>query len=141
MKTGLFDKNGKEMRIGDKVRLILDDGEERIFDVCYKTVERRVACHPDFEEEYTRVSITGIVFNWQGYDTFPRVDSEGIPDNRKMEIVEETQEDERAEWMDAGTSDEAYGLVYKCSKCGYEEIGATAFCPGCGAEMKNGMED
>lgn len=98
MKTGLYDKNGKEIRFGDKVKLILDDGEERIFDVCYKTVERRVVSHPDFEEKYAKVRITGVVFCWKGYDLFPCVDSEGIPDNQKMEIVEEATGE--TEWID-----------------------------------------
>ena len=40
MKTGLFDKNGTPINVGDKTRLVLDDGEERIFDVCFKTVNR-----------------------------------------------------------------------------------------------------
>lgn len=138
MRTGLLDRKGKEIRVGDKVRLILDDGEERIFDVCYKTVERRVICHPDFIEKSAKVSITGIVFSWQGYDLFPCVDSEGIPDNRKMEIVEEAQD---GRWMNTGEWKVKSGRVYRCSKCGYEKVGTTAFCPGCGAEMKNGMED
>lgn len=125
MRTGLYDKNGKEIRFGDKVKLILDDGEERIFDVCYKTVERRVACHRDFEEEYAKVSITGVVFCWNGYDLFPCVDSEGIPDNRKMEIVEEAPEE--AKWLDTDEQDEMYGDLFKCSRCG--------------ADMKNYEED
>lgn len=141
MKTGLLDKNGKEMRIGDKVKLILDDGEERIFDVCYKTVERWVTCHPDFVEKYAKVSITGVVFCWKGYDLFPCVDSEGIPDNRKMEVVEEAQGENEAEWIDTEEQDEAFGDLFKCSRCGAEQIGKSGFCPECGAEMKNGKED
>lgn len=140
MKTGLYDRNGKEIKFGDKVKLILDDGEERIFDVCYKTVERRVACHPDFAEKYAKVSITAVVFCWQGYDLFPCVDSEGIPDNRKMEVVEEATGENEAEWEDTDETDETYGRVYRCSKCGCEEIGETPFCPYCGAKMKNGTE-
>ena len=38
METGLFDKNGTPIKIGDKVKLILDDGEIREFDVCFKTI-------------------------------------------------------------------------------------------------------
>lgn len=141
MRTGLYDKNGKEIRFGDKVKLILDDGEERIFDVCYKTVERRVACHQDFEEKYAKVSITGVVFCWNGYDLFPCVDSEGIPDNRKMEIVEEAPEENEAEWLDTDEQDEMYGDLFKCSRCGAEQIGTSKFCPDCGADMKNYGED
>lgn len=141
MRTGLYDKNGKEIRFGDKVKLVLDDGEERIFDVCYKTVERRVACYRDFEEEYAKVNITGVVFCWNGYDLFPCVDSEGIPDNRKMEIVEEAPGENEAEWIRTNESDEDYGRVYECSRCGERSIGKSGFCPYCGAEMKNEMED
>lgn len=101
MKTGLYDKNGKEISFGDKVKLILDDGEERIFDVCYKTVGPKVVSHPNFKEKYAKVSITGVVFCWEGYDLFPCVDSEGIPDNQKMEIVEEATEETECWEMEA----------------------------------------
>ena len=47
MDTGLFDKNGKQIKGGDRTRLVLDDGEVREFDVCVKTVNRVVKCHPD----------------------------------------------------------------------------------------------
>ena len=87
MQTGLVDKNGHQIEVGDKVRLVVD-GEERIFDVCFKTVERTVKSHPDFIDRYARVNITGIVFVWNGYDLFSCVDENGIPDNEKMEIVE-----------------------------------------------------
>ena len=40
MNTGLFDKNGTPINIGDKTRLVLDDGEVREFDVCFKTVSQ-----------------------------------------------------------------------------------------------------
>ena len=40
MNTGLFDKNGTPINVGDKTRLILKDGEIREFDVCFKTVQR-----------------------------------------------------------------------------------------------------
>lgn len=85
--TGLRDKNGELIKIGDKVKLILEDGEERIFDVRLKTVQRIVKSHPDFDEEFAKVSITGVVFSWEGYDLFPCVDGDGVPDNEKMEIV------------------------------------------------------
>jgi len=74
MKTGLFDKNGVAINVGDKTRLVLDDGEIRVFDVCLKTVNRTVKSHPDFDDEYAKVAITGIVFCWNGYDLFPCVD-------------------------------------------------------------------
>lgn len=87
MQTGLFDKNGNQIEVGDKVKLLVD-GEERIFDVCFKTVQRTVKSHPDFIDRYARVNITGIVFCWNGYDLFPCVDKNGTPDNEKMQIVE-----------------------------------------------------
>ena len=40
-----------------------------------------------FDEEFAKVSITGVVFSWEGYDLFPCVDGDGVPDNEKMEIV------------------------------------------------------
>ena len=40
METGLFDKNGTPINIGDRTRLVLKDGEVREFDVRFKTVKR-----------------------------------------------------------------------------------------------------
>lgn len=85
--TSLRDKNGKLIKIGDKVKLMLESGEERIFDVSLKTVQRIVKSHPDFDGEFAKVSITGVVFSWEGYDLFPCVDADGVSDNEKMEIV------------------------------------------------------
>lgn len=85
--TGLFDKNSTPIRIGDKTRLVLDDGDVREFDVCFKTVTRTVKCHPDFDDEYSKVAITGVVFCWNGYDLFPCVDECGIMDTSKMEVI------------------------------------------------------
>lgn len=87
MKTGLFDKNSDEIKIGDTVRLILDDGEVRDFKVEFKTVKRIVKSHPDFDDDYAAVNITGVVFCWDGYDLFPCVDKNGISDISRMEIV------------------------------------------------------
>ena len=92
MKTGLFDKNGKEVEVGDKTRLVLDDGEIREFTVEYKTVKRLVKCHSDFDDEFATVSITGIVFCWNGYDLFPCIDENGNSDVSKMEIVSEKEQ-------------------------------------------------
>lgn len=33
MNTGLFDKNGTPIKVGDRTRLVLDDGEVREFEV------------------------------------------------------------------------------------------------------------
>ncbi len=87
MDTGLFDKNGKPIKVGDRTRIVLDDGEVREFDVCFKTVVRTVKCHPDFDDEYSKVAITGIVFCWQGYNLFPCIDENGISDISKMEVI------------------------------------------------------
>ncbi len=93
MFTGLRDKNGRPITVGDKTRLILPTGEERLFDVCFKTVKRTVKCHPDFYDLYAEVEITGVVFCWDGYDLFPCVDKDGVSDVTKMEVIQKTQEE------------------------------------------------
>ncbi len=85
--TGLFDKNGQEIKIGDRTRLTLDNGELREFDVCFKTVTRTVKNHPAFVDGYSKVAITGIVFEWNDYNLFPCVDENGISDVSRMEII------------------------------------------------------
>lgn len=87
MVTGLVDKNGTPINIGDRTRLILDNGEVREFEVCFKTVIRKVKNHPTFDDEYSKVAITGVVFCWNGYDLFPCVDENGIADTSKMEVI------------------------------------------------------
>ena len=89
MNTGLFDKNGTPIKVGDKTKLVLDNGEERVFDVCFDTVQRTVKCHPDFDDEYSKVAITGIVFCWNGYCLFPCIDENGVSDVSKMEVITE----------------------------------------------------
>lgn len=91
METGLFDKNGTPIKPGDRTRLVLKSGEVREFDVCLKTVERTVKSHPDFDDKYAKVAITGIVFCWNGYDLFPCVDENGISDVEKMEVIRPTE--------------------------------------------------
>lgn len=88
MNTGLFDKNGTPINVGDKTRLVLDDGEVREFDVCFKTVKRTtVKTLPDFEPETADVAITGIFFCWEGNDLLPCVDENGVSDVEKMEVI------------------------------------------------------
>lgn len=95
MNTGLFDKNGKAIRIGSRTRLVLDDGEVREFDVCFKTVQRtKVKTFEGFEPETTDVAITGVFFCWEGYDLLPYVDENGVSDTSKMEVIQEP------EWRD-----------------------------------------
>ncbi len=113
MKTGLFDKNGVVINVGDKTRLVLDDGEIREFDVCLKTVKRTVKSHPDFDDKYAKVAITGIVFCWNGYDLFPCIDKNGISDVSKMEVIKNTSDlgnggptDRLAEYEDTGLTPE-----------------------------------
>ena len=63
MNTGLFDKNGTPINVGDKTRLILKYGEIREFDVCFKTVQRTtIKTLRGFEPGCVDVSITGIFF-------------------------------------------------------------------------------
>lgn len=88
MDIGLFDKNGTPIKIGDRTRLILDDGEVREFEVCLKTVNRTtVKTLPGFEPETAEVSITGIFFCWEGHDLLPCVDENGVSDVSKMEVI------------------------------------------------------
>jgi len=86
---GYIDKNGTPINVGDKTRIELDNGEVREFDVRFKRVTRTVKSHPDFDDEYAKVAIEGIVFCWRGYDLFPCVDENGILDTAKMEIVKQ----------------------------------------------------
>lgn len=83
----LIDKNGRLIKNGDRVRLVLDSGEVREFDVVYKTVVRTVKSHPDFDDKYAKVAITGMTFCWNGYDLFPCIDENGTSDVSRMEVL------------------------------------------------------
>lgn len=88
MNTGLCDKNGTPINIGDKTRLVLKDGEVREFDVCFKTVQRTtIKALRGFEPESVDVSITRIFFCWNGDDLLPCVDENGVSDVEKMEVI------------------------------------------------------
>ena len=90
METGLFGKNGTPINIGDKTRLVLDDGEVREFDVCFKTVQRTtIKTLRGFYPESVDVSITGIFFCWNGNDLLPCVDADGVSDTEKMEVIQQ----------------------------------------------------
>ena len=94
MKTGLFDKNGTPINPGDRTRLVLESGEVREFDVCFKTVGRiTVVTLPGFEPETVDVAITGIFFCWDGNDLLPVVDENGISDVEKMEVIPPCEND------------------------------------------------
>lgn len=82
-KTGLKDREGNEICIGHEVTL---PSMNRVFKVKEKTVVRFIKVLEGFEGEYSKVSITGVVFEWNGMDLFPNVDENGIPDNEKMII-------------------------------------------------------
>ena len=43
--------------------------------------------HHSFDDPTAKVAITGVVFQWGGFDLFPCVDEEGTRDNEKMTIV------------------------------------------------------
>lgn len=90
MNTGLFDKNGTPINVGDRTRLMLEDGEVREFEVCFKTVQRTtIKTLRDFEPERVDVSITGIFFCWKGNDLLPCVDENGVSDVKKMEVIKQ----------------------------------------------------
>lgn len=87
--TGLFDKNRTPIYVGDRTRLVLEDGEVREFEVCFKTVQRTtIKTLRGFEPESVDVSITGIFFCWEGNDLLPCVDENGVSDVEKMEVIQ-----------------------------------------------------
>ena len=125
MRTGLTDRDGDDIHVGDTVALEVE-GAIRLFRVEYKTVNREVLSHPDFDAEKSKVAITGIVFCWHGYDLFPCVDENGIPDNEKMVIHEyaELNEDDLDALDDAEIDAMPPKLVEidcrNCARCGDE---------------------
>ncbi len=90
METGLFDKNGTPINVGDRTRLVLEDGEVREFEVCFKTVQRiTIKTIRGFKPVCVDVSITGIFFCWEGNDLLPCVDENGVSDVEKMEVIKQ----------------------------------------------------
>lgn len=88
MNTGLLDKNGTPIHVGDRTRLVFEDGEVREFEVCFKTVKRTtIKTLRGFSPESVDVSITGIFFCWDGHDLLPVIDENGVSDVEKMEII------------------------------------------------------
>ena len=111
MNTGLFDKNGTPINVGDRTRLVLDNGEVREFDVCFKTVKRTtIKTLRGFSPEAVDVSITGIFFCWNGSDLLPCVDENDISDVSKMEVISKSSEQEAEDryWDDYASYDGYY---------------------------------
>lgn len=126
METGFIDKNGTPINIGDRTRLVLDSGEVREFDVCFKKVTRIVKNHPDFIDGHSHVEITGIVFCWNGYDLFPCVDENGVSDVSKMEVIAKT-DDQTVKMVDYGGE----GMV-PAGLCTIDREGGADDFVGCG---------
>lgn len=84
--TGLRDKHQKMIYQKDITELEVD-GEIRRFVVDIVTVEREVMSHHSFDDPTAKVAITGIVFQWKGFELFPCIDGEGARDNEKMTVV------------------------------------------------------
>lgn len=84
--TGLTDQDDNELHEGDVTSLEVD-GETRYFKVAIKTVVRELVSHPSFSDETAKVAITAVVFEWNGFELFPCVDKNGVPDNKRMKKV------------------------------------------------------
>lgn len=84
---GLRDANGNVIHVGDRTRLILDDGEIREFDVVFETINRNVNTYEDFDPNSVDVAITGIFFKWEDNYLLPCVNDDGTSDVSKMEVV------------------------------------------------------
>lgn len=85
--TGLRDRNGRKIFIGDRTRMILPSGEIKEFEVRVKTVIRTILTHPGSPNKQEKVAITGVVFSSDGQDYFPCVDESGVSDTSKMEVI------------------------------------------------------
>lgn len=86
---GKEDKRGQSIYSGDYVELEVD-GKKCIFEVQIKEIVREVKSHPDFVEEYARVSIITAVFIWKGYELLPCVDENGKVDTSNMQVIGNT---------------------------------------------------
>lgn len=88
--TGLSDKNDVLIFDHDIVKLILPNGEVRYFEVCIKSIVREVVCYSGFKPSHVNVEISGVVFNWKGYDLLPCTDTFDVPDYKMSEVVGNT---------------------------------------------------
>ena len=84
-------------------------------------------------------------------DPFELISYEGIPDGfsdtfddgvawlaEQIDAAHTVSPDEVrgvGKWISLDYSDEAYGNMYKCAKCGCSEIGEPNYCPNCGSRM------
>lgn len=50
-------------------------------------IERKVLCHPDFDDDVEKVELNAICFEWNGYELFPCIDKNGVSDISKMEVI------------------------------------------------------
>ncbi|MBO0961470.1 hypothetical protein J1P26_17325 [Neobacillus sp. MM2021_6] len=82
--TGLNDIDGNKIFDGDITEIDFGYGEVRRFVVKIKTVVREVVSHPSFSDETAKVAITGVVFEWKGFELFPCVDGNGDHDNESL---------------------------------------------------------
>jgi uncharacterized phage protein (TIGR01671 family) len=82
--TGLKDKNRKKIYTEDITEIELANGEIRRFVVRIKTVVREVVSHSSFSDDTAMVAITGVVFEWNGFELFPCVNEKGWHDNEYL---------------------------------------------------------
>lgn len=81
--TGYTDMSGAELYDQDLTELWVE-GERRVFKIRIREVIRNVENQPDFEEGTSKVSITGVVFEWLDYKLFPCVGETGKIDTENM---------------------------------------------------------
>ncbi|AID17149.1 hypothetical protein QLX41_gp061 [Listeria phage LMTA-94] len=87
------DKHGNQIRIGDRLSLQLDDGEYRECVVAVRKVNTIVLNPVALTSKSETVSVTGVFFvvtdphTGEELPLLPRVDSKGIVDTQKAEII------------------------------------------------------
>jgi len=74
---------------------------------------------------------------------YPHSREEDITDAFMRGYVKGKADRPRGEWERVSADkyvQHAY-YFYRCSKCGYDHIGKTNFCPNCGADMRGEGDD